>query len=74
MKLTEAGILILDGMTKYAGAGEMAIINAHLKRLPDDDRLAIDQAIGDYLVAVMEQSFLAGLKAGANLLSLLVDA
>jgi hypothetical protein len=74
MKLTEAGILILDGMTKYAGAGEMAIINAHLKRLPDDDRLAIDQAIGDYSVAVMESAFLAGLKAGANPLALLVDA
>ena len=73
MKLTEAGILILDGMTKDAGAGEMAIINALLKRLPDGDRLAIDEAIGNFLIAATEAAFLAGLQMGRDPLALLVD-
>ena len=74
MRLTEIGDQVMDGMTKDAGAGEMAAINSLLRKLPDADRLDLDEAIGDYGVAVMEQSFLAGVEAGRNPLALLVNA
>ena len=46
MRLTEIGDQVMDGMTKDAGAGEMAAINSLLRKLPDADRLDLDEAIG----------------------------
>ena len=73
MKLTEIGDQVMDGMTKDAGAGEMAAINSLLRKLPDADRLDLDEAIGGLVVALLEAGFMAGLKASANPLALLVD-
>ena len=74
MKLTAIGNAALDSLCGSAGDTERAGLDELLIGLPQTQRLAIDQAIGDYLVAVMEKSFLAGLKAGANPLALLVNA
>ena len=74
MKLSSIGSAALDSLCGDAGDSERAGLDELLIGLPQTQRLAIDQAIGDYLVAVMESAFLAGLKAGANPLALLVDA
>ena len=74
MKLTEIGENLMDHLCGDAGSAERDALGALLGTLPKEQRFALDQAIGDYGVAVMEQSFLAGVEAGRNPLALLVNA
>ena len=74
MKLSEIGNEVMDRLCGDAGNVEHRELNALLESLPTQLRLDIDAAVGAFGLAVMESAFLAGLKAGANPLALLVDA
>ena len=73
MKLNEAGSAVMHEMTKTAGDVEGAALGGLLDRLPKEICLDIDQAVGDYVAAVLEAGFLAGLEVGRNPLSVLTQ-
>ncbi len=66
MRLTEAGMMVMDELCRDSGNDERDALSALLGTLPKEQRFALDQAIGDYGVAVMESAFLAGLEVGRN--------
>ena len=73
MQLSEAGNAVLREMTKTAGDVEGAALGVLLDRLPKEICLDIDQAVGDYVAAMLEAGFLAGLKVGRDPLAWLVE-
>ena len=73
LKLTDIGEAALDAWCGGAGDSERDALNVLLESLPKAQRLEIDAAVGAYGVAVMEQSFLAGLQVGERPLQVFIE-
>lgn len=71
-KLTDIGEAALDAWCGRAGDSERDALNALLETLPTQLRLDIDAAVGAFGLAVMEQSFIAGLQLGAHPLQVFI--
>ena len=72
MKLSEIGNEVMDRLCGDAGNVEHRELNALLESLPTQLRLDIDAAVGAFGLAVMEQSFIAGLQLGEHPLQVFI--
>ncbi len=66
MELTALGLQVAENMAGMAASEESAAVGALLAGLPDEQRWAIDEAVGAYAAEVGRAYFLAGIELGRN--------
>ncbi len=71
--LTDLGSQALELTAGRAAHTQAAALGALLAGLPDEQRWAIDEAVGLYASKLLEAGFLAGVTVGRDPLALLVE-